>query len=334
MPSTHHGPGQDSPAQDHPAQDHPAQGRPSAATVLAGHAAALRLAAALGLDPRGALARLPPSAIDDEPGAASPATGEHGGWTRGGTHCAEAYRAVLAALSEPGHDAGRHPGSKAAAGDGPGAEAAPGQGWYFTALAAALRAQPPGPRAALALVAVEGLSPAEAGTVLGRDPEAVRLDANNARDAVLAAAAKAGDGPGARLLVAEDERVAAFELREVLQRLGHEVVAMAATAGEALSRASFERPDLALMDVRLKGGTDGIAALREMRHAFGVPALVVTAFADQQGRAERAGPVGLEAYGFLLKPWGKSELRNVVSDALLRIAVERQVGPMQPDPVA
>ena len=84
----------------------------------------------------------------------------------------------------------------------------------------------------------------------------------------------------------------------------------------------------------MKGGTDGIAALREMLHAFGVPAVVVTAFGDQRDRAE-GGPaagLGLQAYGFLVKPWGEGELRNAVTDALIRVAVERAVGARPPPP--
>jgi CheY-like chemotaxis protein len=229
-------------------------------------------------------------------------------WIRGGAHCAEIYGAVIASAPAAANDAA------AALPEG-----------YFGTLLQALRQQPPDRRSAFALLAVEGLSPTEAGAVLGRDPEVVRLLANAAREAVLTATT-AGDG--ARILVAEDERIAAFELREVLRGLGHRVVALAATAGEAISRASFERPDLAIVDVRLKGGTDGIAALREMRHAFGVPAIVITAFEDQRGRAEgeAAANLGLQAYGFLVKPWGEGDLRNAVADALIRIAVERAAG--------
>lgn len=231
-------------------------------------------------------------------------------WARGDLRCAETYRAVLAAVGTTVSAEAPEDGETS--------------GGYFFALLQALRAQPPERRAALALLAVEGLKPAEAGAVLGREAEEVRLLANGARDAVLAVAG----ARGARILVAEDERIAAFELREVLRRFGYTVVALATNAEEALARAEAERPDLALVDVRLRGGGDGINAMRRMRREAGVPAIIITAFGDQRDRAvgPEAAEEGVQAYGFLVKPWGEGELRVAVADALIRIAAERAAG--------
>jgi CheY-like chemotaxis protein len=189
---------------------------------------------------------------------------------------------------------------------------------YFTALLRALRSEPMERRSALALIAAEGLTPDEAGNVLGQDGAAVQQLADAARDAVLAAT----QGQGARILIAEDERIAAFELREVLRGFGHKVVAVTSTPEEALSRAKADLPDLALVDVRLRGGSDGIGAMRAMHVALGTPAIIVTAFGDQRGRAGGAEPED-GCYGFLQKPWGAAELRAAVVDALIRIAAER-----------
>jgi CheY-like chemotaxis protein len=229
----------------------------------------------------------------------------HPGWVRGGADCVEAYREVLdaVAVAEP-------PATRCEA------EAVSN---CFTALLRTLRSEPVERRAALALIAVEGLTPEEAGEVLGQDAGTVRLLANTARNAVIAGSR----GFGARILIAEDERVAAFELREVLRGFGHKVVAIASTVEAAVSRAVAERPDLVLVDVRLRGGEDGIGAMQAMREAVGVPAIVVTAFGDQRGRAEGASGSGHQCYGFMLKPWAEGELRVAVADALIRIAAER-----------
>jgi CheY-like chemotaxis protein len=181
----------------------------------------------------------------------------------------------------------------------------------------------------LALVAAEGLTADQAGEILGQDGAAVRRLADAARDAVLAGTRSGG----ARILIAEDERIAAFELREVLRSFGHRVVAVASTPEEALSRANSDRPDLALVDVRLRGGSDGIGAMRAMRAAAGTPAIIVTAFGDQRARAGGTEPED-GCYGFLQKPWGAAELRAAVADALIRIAAERAADRLSTTPDA
>ncbi|MBR0933451.1 hypothetical protein [Bradyrhizobium jicamae] len=51
--------------------------------------------------------------------------------------------------------------------------------------------------------------------------------------------------------------------------LGHTVVGIAVSADEALQMAREKRPDIILMNIRLVGARDGIAAARETRSQFG-----------------------------------------------------------------
>ncbi len=271
-------------------------------------AAGERLAGALGVVlPKAEGGSPPPGAAATPASGGEAQTGSR--WGRGGVDCAEGYRRILATTpslpeGEPGTD-------------------------YFAALLRALRSEPMERRSALALVAAEGLTADQAGQVLGQDGAEVRRLADAARDAVLAGTRSGG----ARILIAEDERIAAFELREVLRGFGHRVVAVASTPEEAVSRANSDRPDLALVDVRLRGGSDGIGAMRAMRAATGTPAIIVTAFGDQRARAGGAEPED-GCYGFLQKPWGPAELRAAIADALIRIAAERAADRLSTTPDA
>ncbi|MGG7581134.1 hypothetical protein [Rhizobium sp. Nf11,1] len=60
----------------------------------------------------------------------------------------------------------------------------------------------------------------------------------------------------ARILIVEDEFLIAFELEDRLRDAGFEGIA--ATASEAISLAGSERPDLAMMDIRLTGRRVGV----------------------------------------------------------------------------
>ena len=65
-----------------------------------------------------------------------------------------------------------------------------------------------------------------------------------------------------RALIIEDEALIAEELRERLSRLGVSVIAAVDTADEGIAIATRERPELVLMDIRLKGKKDGLQAGR------------------------------------------------------------------------
>ena len=64
------------------------------------------------------------------------------------------------------------------------------------------------------------------------------------------------------LLVAEDEVLIALVLERALRDAGHEVLGPAATPEEALALVEETRPELALIDINLTGGGDGIALAR------------------------------------------------------------------------
>ena len=54
-------------------------------------------------------------------------------------------------------------------------------------------------------------------------------------------------------LLVEDQILIALGLTEVLKETGHQVVGVAATVTDALSVAANTKPDVAVVDVRLRG---------------------------------------------------------------------------------
>lgn len=117
----------------------------------------------------------------------------------------------------------------------------------------------------------------------------------------------------ATILIVEDERVVAADLAALLRLLGYAVSGIAASQEQALAMASAVRPDLVLMDVRIRGAGDGIATAALLREQFGIPVVYLSASADDATlqRARQTRP-----YGFLVKPFRERELKSALEIAL------------------
>ena len=124
-----------------------------------------------------------------------------------------------------------------------------------------------------------------------------------------------------RALIVEDEALIAEELRERLSRLGFSIIATVDSADEGVTIATRDRPDLVLMDIRLKGEKDGVDAAREIRRQVDLPIIYLTAYSDRLtvDRAKKS-----EHDGFLLKPFHRSELQATIQVAMERHALRKK----------
>jgi len=121
---------------------------------------------------------------------------------------------------------------------------------------------------------------------------------------------------GVRIMVVEDEGIVALDIRNKLRRMGYAVAGIADSGEDAVVMALDMKPDLVLMDIRLKGEMDGIEAARRIRKQYSIPIVYLTAYADTTTR-RRADATGPAAY--LLKPFDDSELHGVIQKALVNV---------------
>lgn len=118
-----------------------------------------------------------------------------------------------------------------------------------------------------------------------------------------------------RVLVVEDERIIARDIEQTLRSFGITVCGSATSASEAVQKALATNPDLVLMDVRLQGGSDGIAAARDIESQRDVPVVFLTAHADE-ATLDRAA--GTTPYGYVLKPFDERDLYVTLVMALCK----------------
>jgi PAS domain S-box-containing protein len=116
-----------------------------------------------------------------------------------------------------------------------------------------------------------------------------------------------------RILIVEDEAIIAMEIENQLQSLGYEVTSMVDTGEKAIAKAESDKPDLILMDIRIKGEMDGIEAAKEVRNRFGIPVIFSTAYLDEE-RIERAKIT--MPFGYVLKPVQERDLKVTIEMAL------------------
>lgn len=121
-----------------------------------------------------------------------------------------------------------------------------------------------------------------------------------------------------RVLVADDDPDIRELVTYVLERGGHEVVAVA--DGEAvLAWSRDETPDLFLLDIMMprRDGIDVCRALRSDPATAGVPVIMLTA-KGQDADIERGFQAGTDDY--VVKPFSPRELLTRVNAAVGRVA--------------
>jgi response regulator NasT len=119
-----------------------------------------------------------------------------------------------------------------------------------------------------------------------------------------------------RVIIAEDEAIVRLDLKEILEEQGYQVVGETGRGDEVLDLVRQQRPDLAILDIKMPGA-DGLAAAREITEERLAAVLVLTAF-SQRNLIEEARDAGALAY--LVKPFHASDLVPAIEVALGRHA--------------
>lgn len=160
-------------------------------------------------------------------------------------------------------------------------------------------------RQALLLTAVEGFDLPEAATILAVGEEATAQAIASAR-AEIAAAMRS------RVLIIEDEPIISMHLEQIVEEMGHEVVATAMTRSEAVAEAERVRPDLVLADIQLADGSSGLDAAKDILAVLDVPIIFITAYPERLLTGERPEPTFL-----VTKPFEPDTVVATVGQALL-----------------
>ncbi len=124
------------------------------------------------------------------------------------------------------------------------------------------------------------------------------------------------------ILVVEDERIVAEDIRGSLRNIGYSVSAIVSSGEEAIAQVELIRPDIILMDVVIQGEMSGIQTAEVIRSRFDIPVVYLTAYADEE-TLEKAKIT--EPYGYILKPFNDRELYSTIEMALYKHSIEKKL---------
>jgi two-component system, response regulator PdtaR len=124
------------------------------------------------------------------------------------------------------------------------------------------------------------------------------------------------------VLVVEDEKITANDIKDSLENLGYRVPALVSSGAEAINRAEELKPDLVIMDIMLEGFMDGIEAAEEIRSRLDIPVIYLTAYSDKK-TVERAKVT--QPYDYIHKPFRESELQTAIEISLYRHRMEKKL---------
>lgn len=112
-------------------------------------------------------------------------------------------------------------------------------------------------------------------------------------------------------LIIEDEPLIAMDLTQILEELGHRIVAVARTRDEARRVMMTHRPGLVLADIQLADGSSGLDAVNDLLGQCQVPVIFITAYPEKLLTGEKPEPTFL-----ITKPYQPETLRGTISQAL------------------
>ncbi len=160
-------------------------------------------------------------------------------------------------------------------------------------------------REALLLSAVEEFTVTEIAEILSVSEDET--------DALLAAALSEIKIAGAgRIMVIEDEAVIAMDLRDILKKMGHDVIGAASTHQEAIDIVNGVKPDLILSDIKLADGSLGTEAVADILRGVGeTPVIFITAYPELLLTGERPEPAFV-----IPKPYQAHKVISAVSQAM------------------
>jgi CheY-like chemotaxis protein len=159
-------------------------------------------------------------------------------------------------------------------------------------------------RQVLLLVAVERYAFDDVGYILSIREEQARAHFNQALEEI----SRYSDVP---IMIIEDEKIIALDLKSIVEEMGHNVCGMAQREGEAIDVAAQTRPQLILADIELKDGGNGIVAVRKILQNTDVPVIFITAYPEYLLTGNAPEPTFI-----ITKPFNRDTIKAAIAQAL------------------
>ena len=125
-----------------------------------------------------------------------------------------------------------------------------------------------------------------------------------------------------KILVVEDEKVLAVDIRNRLQNLGYTVPDITDSGEEAIKKVAETHPHLVLIDICLSGKINGVQVADIIQNNFDVPVLSLTEYSQDRTLHKQELT---EPFSYILKPIAERDLHVAVEMALYKHEIEKKL---------
>ncbi|MCK6582320.1 MAG: EAL domain-containing protein [Anaerolineales bacterium] len=125
-----------------------------------------------------------------------------------------------------------------------------------------------------------------------------------------------------RIVIAEGDTQAASDLSKILVDLEYVVVGIASLGETTVQMVEELKPDLVLIEIRLKGKMGSIEAAKQIHDNMDIPVVFISTQADTMTLQTA---MLAQAYGFVLKPFDTRELKSNITMALFKHSMNRKL---------
>jgi PAS domain S-box-containing protein len=125
-----------------------------------------------------------------------------------------------------------------------------------------------------------------------------------------------------KILIVEDEKIVALDLKTILNNLGYEVIEPVNTGKDAINAAKKFKPDSILMDISLVDEMNGIEAANQIKKFSDIPIIFLTGKSDKKTleSARMSDPIA-----YLVKPFDENQIKITMELAISKNVVEKKL---------
>jgi len=121
------------------------------------------------------------------------------------------------------------------------------------------------------------------------------------------------------ILIVEDEWISGVYIQNLLIDLGQNVIDIVTCANDARLALDKNSVDFIFMDINIQGSVDGIQLAHSINEKQEIPIIYMTAFGDSATISEASQS---NIYGFIIKPFSKSDVETTLNVAIARLQRE------------
>ena len=120
-----------------------------------------------------------------------------------------------------------------------------------------------------------------------------------------------------KVLIVDDEILIAMFLQDVVEDAGFEICGIAASLDEARTTSASAKPDIAIVDMNLRGSGSGLDVGRHLVETYGTAVIFITGEGDLAGRSEMGS---INPVAVLQKPCLPNAIERALQSAEQRLA--------------